>query len=155
MRLRFIYIGKAKSRFIAQGCEHFMGRLRPFCRLEERVLKDAAKRGLSDERVKMLETERIIECVEPGEMLVLLDPAGKSMRSEELAGWLGRQRDQGLGSLAFGLGGPLGLSPAGLERAGLTLSLSPLTMTHELARLVLLEQLYRAMTILNGHPYHK
>ncbi len=86
--------------------------------------------------------------------LVLLDSRGKPLASEQLAEWLGRQRDQGQQSIVFAIGPADGWPEEARKRANLLLSLGPMTLPHELARLVLSEQLYRAFTILSGHPYH-
>lgn len=89
---------------------------------------------------------------------VLLDSRGRGLSSREFAGWLEARRDQGVQHVVFAIGPADGWSVAGLEqvtsRGGLLLSLGPMTMAHELARLVLAEQIYRACTILAGHPYH-
>jgi 23S rRNA (pseudouridine1915-N3)-methyltransferase len=87
---------------------------------------------------------------------VLLDSRGRHLSSTEFAAWLGARRDQGLQHLVFAIGPADGWSPTALDAAkpGLLLSFGPMTMAHELARLVLAEQLYRACTILSGHPYH-
>lgn len=88
-------------------------------------------------------------------LVVLLDEGGRQMDSEAFAGWLGRQRDEGKQLVIFALGPADGWSEASKKRAGLLLSLSAMTMAHELARVVICEQLYRALTILAGHPYHR
>jgi 23S rRNA (pseudouridine1915-N3)-methyltransferase len=85
---------------------------------------------------------------------VFLDSRGRSMSSEVFAGWLGKRRDDGAQHLVFAIGPADGWSSVARERAQLLLSLGPMTMAHSLARLVLAEQLYRAFTILAGHPYH-
>ena len=87
-------------------------------------------------------------------MLVLLDSRGRQMASESFAAWIGKQRDQGARQIVFAIGPADGWSDEARRRAQLLLSLGPLTMAHALARLVLAEQLYRACTILAGHPYH-
>ena len=87
-------------------------------------------------------------------LLVLLDSRGKQMTSEAFAAWLGARRDQGAQQIVFAIGPASGWSEAAHPRAQLLLSLGPLTLAHALARLVLAEQLYRACTILAGHPYH-
>jgi 23S rRNA (pseudouridine1915-N3)-methyltransferase len=89
-----------------------------------------------------------------GSVLVLLDARGKQFSSEELARWLGRMRDEGQQRIAFAIGPADGWSDAERKRATLLLSLGPMTLPHELARVVLSEQVYRAFTILAGHPYH-
>ena len=87
--------------------------------------------------------------------LVALDERGQSLDSSAFAALLGRWQDEGLGDLAFVIGGAEGLSPTVLERADLTLSLGPMTWPHLLARVLLAEQLFRAQCILDGHPYHR
>jgi 23S rRNA (pseudouridine1915-N3)-methyltransferase len=87
-------------------------------------------------------------------MLVLLDSRGKTMTSEAFAAWLGARRDDGVQHMVFAIGPASGWSEPARKRADLLLSLGPLTLAHALARLVLAEQLYRAFTILSGHPYH-
>ena len=85
---------------------------------------------------------------------VLLDSRGRQMNSEAFAGWLGARRDEGAQHIVFAIGPTSGWSDAARERAQLVLSLGPMTLAHALARLVIAEQLYRAFTILTGHPYH-
>lgn len=87
-------------------------------------------------------------------ILVLLDSRGRSMTSEAFAAWLGKRRDEGAQQLVFAVGPADGWSDTFRQRAGLLLSLGPMTLPHSLARLVLAEQIYRAFTILSGHPYH-
>jgi len=89
-----------------------------------------------------------------GTVIVLLDGRGKPFSSEELARWLRRQRDEGQQRIVFAIGPADGWSETERARAGLLLSLGPMTLPHELARVVLSEQVYRAFTILAGHPYH-
>jgi 23S rRNA (pseudouridine1915-N3)-methyltransferase len=88
------------------------------------------------------------------QLLVLLDSRGRSMSSEAFAAWLARQRDQGWSTLVFGIGPASGWSDAARTQAGHLLSLGPMTLPHQLAAVVLAEQLYRAFTIIEGHPYH-
>jgi 23S rRNA (pseudouridine1915-N3)-methyltransferase len=85
---------------------------------------------------------------------VFLDSRGKQLSSEQFAEWLGKQRDQGQQTIVFAIGPADGWSEGSRQRANLLLSLGPMTLPHELARVVLSEQIYRAFTILSGHPYH-
>ncbi|MGD0830383.1 MAG: 23S rRNA (pseudouridine(1915)-N(3))-methyltransferase RlmH [Terracidiphilus sp.] len=87
-------------------------------------------------------------------MAVLLDSRGRQMSSESFAAWLGTRRDEGSQQIVFAIGPANGWSEAARKRAGLLLSLGPMTLAHALARLVMAEQIYRAFTILTGHPYH-
>jgi 23S rRNA (pseudouridine1915-N3)-methyltransferase len=88
-------------------------------------------------------------------LLVLLDERGKQMPSADFAQWLGRERDQGRQLIIFTIGPAAGWSDESRKRAAIRLSLGPMTLAHELARVVLAEQIYRALTILAGHPYHR
>jgi 23S rRNA (pseudouridine1915-N3)-methyltransferase len=101
------------------------------------------------------EGKAIEQTLESGNYLVALDRAGKPISSEQLAQLLRKQIDAGIRKMDFIIGGPVGLDTQIIERANLRLSLSAMTLPHELARVVLLEQLYRAFTILRGEPYHK
>jgi 23S rRNA (pseudouridine1915-N3)-methyltransferase len=101
------------------------------------------------------EAQRLIDQASGADLLVLLDVAGKSFTSETFARWIAGRRDDGHRTIAFLIGGPDGHGESALARANLKMSLGPLTMPHGLARIVLAEQLYRAATILSGHPYHR
>ncbi len=101
------------------------------------------------------EAARLLERAEGADTLVVLDGRGKSLTSEAFARWLGLRRDSGARAAAFLVGGPDGHGQRALDAATLTLSLGAMTLPHGLARIVLAEQLYRAATILAGHPYHR
>jgi 23S rRNA (pseudouridine1915-N3)-methyltransferase len=101
------------------------------------------------------EAARLVAKLAGVDYVVALDENGRSIRSETFAMLLAKQRDSGTASLAFVIGGPDGHGPALLTQANYKLSLSPMTLPHGLARIVLVEQLYRATTILTGHPYHR
>ncbi|HRN88231.1 23S rRNA (pseudouridine(1915)-N(3))-methyltransferase RlmH [Hyphomicrobium sp.] len=101
------------------------------------------------------EAGRILERAGDGSVLVALDGGGKALSSEAFAHWLAEKRDGGQRSVAFLIGGPDGHGDEVLKKASLKLSLGPMTLPHGLARIVLTEQLYRAQTILAGHPYHR
>ncbi|HVC47063.1 MAG TPA: 23S rRNA (pseudouridine(1915)-N(3))-methyltransferase RlmH [Terracidiphilus sp.] len=124
------------------------------------ILAPAQSRAQSAAQAHAFRTEQaLLEWLDraPGRtrpLAVLLDSRGRQFTSETFAAWLGCQRDQGARHILFAVGPASGWSPAARERAQLLLSLGPLTLAHALARLVLAEQLYRAATILTGHPYH-
>ena len=101
------------------------------------------------------EEARALTAQLPGGISIALDERGKSTSSEEFAKRLGRWRDDGKPAMSFVIGGADGLDPAFVQSAALTLSFSPLTWPHQLVRIMLAEQLYRATTILSGHPYHR
>lgn len=101
------------------------------------------------------EAQRLLQGVGEAEVRVVLDGQGKSLTSDGLARWIAGERDRGCRSMAFLIGGPDGHGEAALDGAHLKLSLGPMTLPHGLARIILAEQLYRATTILAGHPYHR
>ena len=101
------------------------------------------------------EAARLLKAVSAAEVKVALDESGRALSSQAFAQWIVQTRDSGCKALAFLIGGPDGHGPPALEDAALKLSLGPLTLPHGLARAVLIEQLYRAATILSGHPYHR
>jgi 23S rRNA (pseudouridine1915-N3)-methyltransferase len=101
------------------------------------------------------EAQRLVAAAESADFALLLDEAGKSFGSEAFARFLAARRDEGVRAMAFLIGGPDGHGDGARRRAQLTLSLGPMTLPHGLARIVLAEQLYRAATILSGHPYHR
>ena len=103
---------------------------------------------------KAEESERLLGMAGDG-LVVMLDERGKTMSSEEFAAWLGKQAGEGVKQLTFLLGGPDGHNPENRKKAGLVLSFGPMTFPHRLARIMLLEQIYRAVTILVNHPYHR
>lgn len=113
-----------------------------------------SRRATVDER-KAEEAERLLKAAGPTAVRVILDETGRSLSSREFADWIRRQRDDGAGHLAFLIGGPDGHGSAVRSGARLVLSLGALTLPHGLARAMLAEQLYRATTIIAGHPYHR
>lgn len=156
MRFEVIFPGKTKEAYLARGIEDFAARLRRHVELELKALK-APRPGKGDDEARLIREEgRLLLSRLPDDGLVVaLDPGGRLLTSPELAELLGNWQGQGRARLVFLLGGPLGLSREVVNRADYTLSLSPLTFTHEMARLLLLEQLYRAWSIRLGTGYHK
>lgn len=134
MRVRIVAVGKLKEGYVREGVEEYLKRLRPFCTVETVEVKD----------------ERLLSEKARDAFTVALHPAGKQVSSEEFAALLKDKE-----SVAFLIGGAEGLSQETLSKAHVQLSLSRMTFPHELARLILAEQLYRSFTILRGHPYHK
>ena len=101
------------------------------------------------------EAHRLLEATKEAEVRVVLDVAGKPLASDALAHWIAAQRDSGAKAMAFLIGGPDGHGSVSLNAGQLRLSFGPMTLPHGLARIVLAEQLYRAATIISGHPYHR
>jgi len=154
LQITILMVGKTREGFIREGLEFYQKRLKPLMQLNLKSVREAKEGGgLAPEALKAKEGERLRGQVAAKSYLVALDPRGKELTSEEFAGWLD-QRELAARPLIFLIGGHWGLADEVLAAADERLSLSRLTLTHELARLVLLEQLYRAMTIRMGHPYH-
>ncbi|RJR44918.1 MAG: 23S rRNA (pseudouridine(1915)-N(3))-methyltransferase RlmH, partial [Deltaproteobacteria bacterium] len=140
--------------FIQEGLAFYQKRLRPFLQLSLKSVRAEKEEGkLPPETIKAREGERLRAAIPPKSYVVALDPRGKELDTGEFAAWL-TNREEDARPLAFLIGGHLGLDPATLNQAHERLALSRLTLTHELSRLILLEQLYRALTIKSGHPYH-
>lgn len=150
--LRFIWIGKLKEDFWRGAAEHYWMRLGRFFRLEEICVKDGAAAATAV-RIQD-ESARLVAQLRPQDRCICLDEQGKARSSQELADAVAAWTTDGNRTSCFVIGGPFGLGSAVLERCAERLSLSKMTLPHEMARVVLLEQLYRAATILKGMPYH-
>ncbi len=150
MRLRFIWVGKTRDKNYRELQEGYLVRLAHFVKCETVEVRDSAPGD-----TKEIEGKRILEKLNQTSFVCLLDVTGGSVSSTELAKQVEKWRDRGLKEIAFVIGGADGVSPEVAARADLRLSLSFLTFTHEMARVVLLEQLYRAYTIIKGYPYQK
>ncbi|MBZ5567672.1 MAG: 23S rRNA (pseudouridine(1915)-N(3))-methyltransferase RlmH [Acidobacteriia bacterium] len=144
MRLRIAWIGKTKESAIQSLTAEYLERLSRY------IPTDSIE--LPHEAALLRQLEK--SGVRPAQTLVLLDARGKQLSSEQFAEYLQQQQDRGTQSLLFAVGGPDGFSDAARAAASFQLSLGKMTLAHELARVVLLEQLYRGFTILKGHPYH-
>jgi 23S rRNA (pseudouridine1915-N3)-methyltransferase len=154
LQTTILMVGKTREGFIQTGLAFYEKRLQPFLRLElKSVREEKESPGLTPEIIKAREGERLQARVPPRAYVVALTPGGQELSTPEFAAWLG-QRELAARPLAFLIGGHWGLADGVLAAADQRLALSRLTLTHELSRLVLLEQLYRAMTLKAGHPYH-
>ncbi len=159
MRLLIAAIGKLKDDSDRDLCERYVKRFSQTGRaiglgpLEVAELIEA-KQPTAEGR-KNDEAARLVKIANGADYVVALDVAGRAITSEQLAAMLAKERDAGLKQAAFLIGGPDGHGPVVLDQAKFKLSLSAMTLPHGLARIVLAEQLYRAATILSGHPYHR
>ncbi len=158
MHIHLCCVGKLKERFYEEGCGEYSKRLSRYCRL---TITEAADEKAPEElslkeqvQVKEREGKRILSAIGPKEHVIALAIGGKKYTSEKMAERIGVLESQGK-EVCFVIGGSLGLSEEVLRRADETLSLSDLTLPHRLARLVLLEQLYRCFKILHHEAYHK
>jgi 23S rRNA (pseudouridine1915-N3)-methyltransferase len=154
LHVTILMVGKTREAFIQEGLAFYAKRLQPFLRLNlKSVRAEKEEAGLPPETLKAREGERLRAQVPPRAWEVALTPPGRQFTSEEFAAWL-TQHELAARPLTFLIGGHWGLADGLIAAAQERLSLSRLTLTHELSRLVLLEQLYRAITIKTGHPYH-
>jgi 23S rRNA (pseudouridine1915-N3)-methyltransferase len=150
MRFRFIWIGKTKDKHWKALQEDYLERLSHFVKYDIVELKDAAKHETKED-----EGKRILALLNQSSFTVLLDVEGECLSSHALSKIVDKWQIQGKKEVTFIIGGPVGVSSEVAESASFRLSLSFLTFTHDMARVVLVEQLYRAYSILNGFPYQK
>ena len=155
LRLKIIVVDRTRSPFLKEGESFYLDRLKRYAQTEwVEVKPESIKKGKPSARILAAEGDSITKKFLPRDYLIALDRTGKAFDSEGLAeriNELSFSQDR----LAFVIGGPLGLSKEILKKAHEILSLSRLTLTHEMSRLLLLEQLYRAFTIINNEKYHK
>ncbi|NJB69368.1 23S rRNA (pseudouridine1915-N3)-methyltransferase [Desulfobaculum xiamenense] len=152
-KIKFIWVGKLRKGHWKDAAEHYMTALSRHYPVTEVIVKDAPSH-LAETSKNDWEGERILEKLEPQDFPVALDEHGKTMTSVALADRLTGWAEDPSTWPCFIIGGAYGLSSAVLERCRFTMSLSPMTFPHELARVLLLEQLYRAASIQKGLPYH-
>ena len=154
MRLRLLAVGTRMPAWVEQGCADYAARMPRECRLELRALPLGKRSKQSDPARAMAEEARRLLAAAEGCTRVCLDVQGRAVDTpglaRKLAGWMQGGRD-----VALLIGGPDGLAPECLEGADWRWSLSPLTLPHGLVRVLVAEQLYRAWTVLSGHPYHR
>ncbi|MGH8229679.1 MAG: 23S rRNA (pseudouridine(1915)-N(3))-methyltransferase RlmH [Steroidobacteraceae bacterium] len=155
MLLRVIAVGTRMPAWVGALCGDYAKRMSRSLRMELREVAPAPRgAGRDAARAKLLERDRLLAEVRRGERIVALDEHGSELSTAELAGWLAARMGEGR-DIAFLIGGPDGLDASALERSDFRWSLSRLTLPHALARVVVAEQLYRAHSLLQGHPYHR
>src|SRR6185503_19953250 len=154
MRVVVAAVGRPRDAALAAAIREYEGRATRYWPLEVHEVREEPARHSTPDIVRQREAERLTAKLPAGAQLVVCDLGGSTMTSEEFAQWLQRRREQAT-NVAFAIGGAFGLGEEVRARAAMRLALAPWTLPHELARLVLAEQLYRAGTILRGEPYHK
>jgi 23S rRNA (pseudouridine1915-N3)-methyltransferase len=147
VKLRIVWVGKTRDANLAALADDYGARVQRFLPLEIVELKDPKR--ISDEAI------RILGAVDSADRVVALDPRGKAWDTEQFATFFARHMREDARRLTFVIGGFSGLSASVKERADILWSLSPLTFTHDLTRVLLLEQIYRALSIIHNHPYSK
>jgi len=148
-------VGKTAQDFVDQGLTEFCGRIKHYLPFEMQVIPDLKDtKNLSSEQVKEKEGEQILKAIQPSDFIVLLDEHGRNFTSLQFSEYLERKILTVPKSLVFIIGGPYGFSQKVHKAAQEKISLSKMTFSHQLVRLIFAEQLYRALTILNRLPYH-
>lgn len=146
MRFSIRAIGKIKEKWMREGIEEYSKRLKPVVKVD--VLES------DEEKMPEKEGEKLLRSIQDSGCVVLLDMNGKKVSSEELAAWIAQKTIMGTSHFYFIIGGPYGNGKNIQARADLKLSMGPMTFTHQMARLILFEQLYRAVKINHHEPYH-
>ena len=154
MKTTLILVGKTNGKLFTQGIDDYVKRIRHYMPFTIKVLPELkSTKSLTEEQQKSKEGEMILKVVSPSDDVVLLDEHGAEYRSIEFASWLGKKRNSGR-NIVFIIGGPYGFSPDVYKRANGKISLSKMTFSHQMVRLIFTEQFYRACTIIKGEPYH-
>lgn len=154
MKTILILVGKTNDKHFVAGINDYAARISHYMPFEIVTLPELKNtKSLSEEQQKVMEGDMIAKLLQPSDTVVLLDEHGKEMRSVEYAVWLQRTANNAR-RLVFIIGGPYGFSPAIYQRANDKISLSRMTFSHQMVRLIFTEQLYRACTIIKGEPYH-
>ena len=156
MRISLIVIGKTSEPWLKQGIDEYVGRLARYAPFRYVELPDVKVRSarISHDQLKAAEAPVLLKALEDADHVVLLDEKGKQPRSIELEQWIEERHHRGIRHLALVVGGAYGFAPEVKAKAAEKLSLSALTFSHQMIRLLAVEQLYRAQTILRGEPYH-
>jgi 23S rRNA (pseudouridine1915-N3)-methyltransferase len=154
MKTELICVGKTVNKHIDACIADYTARIGHYMPFGITVIPELKNtKSLSEQQQKTIEGEMILKTVQPSDTLVLLDEHGKELRSVEMASWL-QQKQQIARRLVFVIGGPYGFSKDVYDRANEKLSLSKMTFSHQMVRMIFTEQLYRACTIIKGEPYH-
>lgn len=155
MKITLFAIGKTDAKYFVDAVQEYKARLEHYIPFELQVVPDVKNtKNLSVDQQKEKEGELILKSLQAGDFLVLLDERGKEFTSLQFASYVERKTHTVAKRLVFVIGGPYGFSQAVYEKASEKISLSKMTFSHQMIRLVFVEQLYRAMTILNNEPYH-
>lgn len=155
MKVKLILIGKTDSKFLIEGNKEYEKRLKHYIPLEINIIPDLKNtKKISEDQQKQKEGELILNQITERDFVVLLDENGKQYSSVEFSRFIEKQMISGLKNLIFVVGGPYGFSEEVYKRSNSKISLSKMTFSHQMVRLIFLEQLYRAMTIIRGEPYH-
>ncbi|GBF20033.1 MULTISPECIES: 23S rRNA (pseudouridine(1915)-N(3))-methyltransferase RlmH [Arenibacter] len=155
MTIKLLVLGKTDSTQLSQLIEEYQNRLKHYIKFELEIIPDIKNtKNLSEKQQKEKEGDAILNKLNATDLLVLLDEKGKQKTSVEFSEYLQKNMNSGLKQLVFVIGGPYGFSDAVYQKSQGKISLSKMTFSHQMVRLFMVEQLYRAFTILRNEPYH-
>lgn len=155
MKICLLVIGKTDAAYIRSGIEEYEKRMGKYVNYEMKVLSDVKNsKHMSEEVQKEKEGELLLEQLQTGDFVVLLDEKGKQLNSVEFSTYVAQKMQLGIKRMVFIIGGPYGFTGKVYERGNDKISLSKMTFSHQMVRMIFIEQLYRAMTIWKGEPYH-
>ena len=155
MKILFVVIGKTDENYLETGIGKYIKRLEHYIPFEMKVIPDIKNRKtFTEEQQKKAEGDLILSQLNPGDDLILLDEKGKTFTSVMFSQWIEKQMNAGSKRIVFVVGGPYGFSKDVYDKAKFKISLSEMTFSHQMIRLIFVEQLYRAFTIIKGEPYH-
>ncbi|MEQ8421094.1 MAG: 23S rRNA (pseudouridine(1915)-N(3))-methyltransferase RlmH [Arenibacter algicola] len=155
MTIKLLVLGKTDSTQLSQLIEEYQNRLKHYIKFELEIIPDIKNtKNLSEKQQKEKEGNAILNKLNATDLLVLLDEKGKQKTSVEFSEYLQKNMNSGLKQLVFVIGGPYGFSDAVYQKSQGKISLSKMTFSHQMVRLFMVEQLYRAFTILRNEPYH-
>ena len=155
MKICLLVIGKTDAAYIRAGIEEYEKRMGKYVNYEMKVLSDVKNsKHMSEEVQKEKEGELLLEQLQTGDFVVLLDEKGKQLNSVEFSAYVAQKMQLGIKRMVFIIGGPYGFAGKVYERGNDKISLSKMTFSHQMVRMIFIEQLYRAMTIWKGEPYH-
>lgn len=155
MKITLLVVGRTVEKHYITGINDYLERIKHFISFDMEVIPELKNtKSLTMEQQKEKEGELILKSLQPGDVAVLLDEGGKEFRSVEFAEWIEKKMHTVNKRLVFIIGGPYGFAPKVYQTAQEKISLSKMTFSHQMVRLIFVEQLYRAMTILNNGPYH-
>ena len=155
MKVTLLVVGKTNDAHFTAGIDEYTKRIRHYLPFDIEVIPELKNtKSLSEEQQKEKEADLLLKSFQPGDHIVLLDEHGNEFRSLEFASWMEKKMAMGLKRLVFIVGGPYGFSQRIYQSAHEKISLSQMTFSHQMIRLIFTEQIYRAMTIINHEPYH-
>jgi len=155
MKVKLLLTGKTNSEYLKSGIDDYVQRLKHYLPFEMVVIPELKNnKKMSEDQQKTKEGELILAQISPPDFVVLLDENGKEFSSVGFSNFVSKKMVSGLKSMIFVVGGPYGFSDEIYKRSEMKISLSKMTFSHQMVRLIFVEQLYRAMTILKGEPYH-